>query len=352
MIDLETLLKQEFFGTATKNYGIALIIFLALLFLFKIFEKIIIKKLRKLAKKTKTDIDDHFVTAIESIPHIFYIYISFYIAIQLINIHPVAEKVADVILVILIIYWATKVASDVIEYILKKMAAKHGKQTEEKTATYFAISLVVKIILWSTGFLLILSNLGVNISALVASLGIGGIAVALAVQNILGDMFSSFSIYIDKPFDVGDFIIVGEDMGTVKKIGLKTTRVNSLHGEEIVFSNHELTSTRIRNYKKMQKRRILFGFGVTYDTNKEKLEKIPAIIADIINNLDGANLDRAHFKEFGTFSLNFEVVYYLNSSDYNKYMDAQQAINLAIKDVFEKEGIEMAFPTQTIHMDK
>ena len=167
--------------------------------------------------------------------------------------------------------------------------------------------------------------------------------------------FSAFSIYFDRPFEIGDFIIVGEYAGTVKKIGMKSTRVQLLQGEELVLSNSELTKTNIRNFKKMKKRRINFSFGVTYDTPLKKLKKIPDIIKDIINpeKIDFVDrLDRVHFKEFGDFSLKFDIVYYVKSDDYAKYMDTQQEINYAIKEVFEKEGIEMAFPTQTIFLNK
>jgi len=197
-----------------------------------------------------------------------------------------------------------------------------------------------------------LSNFGYNISTLIAGLGIGGVAIALALQNILTDIFASFSIYFDKPFQTGDFIIVGNDLGVVKKIGIKTTRLQTLQGEELVISNKELTETRIHNYKKMQKRRIVFNFGLTYDTSSAKLKKVLQILKGIIDKIEIAELDRVHFNKFGDFSLNFEVVYYLASSDYNEYMDTQQAINLAIKEKFEKDGIKFAYPTQTVFVNK
>ena len=202
------------------------------------------------------------------------------------------------------------------------------------------------------GLLLILSNLGFDITTLIASLGIGGVAIALAVQSILSDLFNSLSIYVDKPFTVGDFIIVGDHMGTVQKIGLKTTRIQALQGEEIVISNSELTSSRVRNFKQMQKRRIVFAFGVTYDTSTEKVKKIPEMVKNAIDPLEKAEYDRAHFKNFGDSSLDFEVVYYVLTGDYTEYMDIQQSINLRIMEEFEKEGIEMAFPTRTVHLVK
>jgi small-conductance mechanosensitive channel len=190
-------------------------------------------------------------------------------------------------------------------------------------------------------------------------LAIGGAATAIvigfALQSVLSDFFSAFSIYFDRPFEIGDFIIVGEYSGTVQKIGMKSTRVKLLQGEELVLPNSELTKSSVRNFKKMKKRRISFSFGVTYDTPNNKLKKIPDIIKDIIDpeKLEHVDkLDRVHFSEFGDFSLNFDIVYYLKSQDYVKFKDTQQAINFRIKEAFEKEGIEMAFPTQTIFVNK
>jgi small-conductance mechanosensitive channel len=200
--------------------------------------------------------------------------------------------------------------------------------------------------------MLVLSNLDINISSLVASLGIGGIAVALALQNVLGDMFSSFSIYADKPFRVGDFIVIGKDQGTVEKIGMKTTRIRTLQGEELVVSNKELTSTRVQNFKKMKRRRVLFQLGVVYGTKPEQLESISKIIKEIVDKIDGVDYDRCHFSTYGDFSLNFEVVFYVNSSDYADYMNKKEKANLAIYKRFAEEKIEFAYPTQTIFVNK
>jgi small-conductance mechanosensitive channel len=200
--------------------------------------------------------------------------------------------------------------------------------------------------------LIALDNLGVNVSALIAGLGVGGIAVALAMQNILGDLFASFSIVLDKPFVIGDFIIVDNFLGTIEHIGLKTTRVRSLSGEQLIFSNTDLLKTRIRNYKRMYERRIVFSIGVVYQTSHEKLTKIPKIIKNIINKQEQTRFDRAHFKEYGPYSLNFEIVYWIEIPDYNIYMEIQQAINLEIFKQFEKEDIEFVYPSQSIYINE
>ncbi|GAB4288959.1 MAG: mechanosensitive ion channel family protein [Myxococcota bacterium] len=229
-----------------------------------------------------------------------------------------------------------------------------SSKDEEGTATsgISVISLVLRVIVWAAVLLLVLDNLGVNITTLIAGLGVGGIAIGLAVQNILGDLFASFSIILDKPFAVGEFIVVDNMPGTVERIGLKTTRVRSLNGELLIFGNNDLLKSRIRNFKYLEERRVSFNFGVVYAVESEKLKRIPDIVRSIIEGVEKTRFDRVHFKAFGNFSLDFEVVYYVVDPDYKLYMDTQQAINYALFDAFRKEGIEFAFPTQTIHLAK
>jgi small-conductance mechanosensitive channel len=210
------------------------------------------------------------------------------------------------------------------------------------------IRFVARVAVWAMVLLLTLDNLGVDITALVAGLGIGGIAVALALQNVLGDLLASLSIALDQPFVIGDFVIVGEHMGTVEYIGIKSTRVRSLTGEQIVMSNADLLSSRLRNYGRMHKRRVVFTLGVTYETPRPKLREIPLRLREIIEAQDGVRFDRAHFAKYGPYSLDFEVVYYVQSPDFGRYMDAQQAINFRIHEAFEALGVEFAYPTQTL----
>ena len=206
--------------------------------------------------------------------------------------------------------------------------------------------------LWGIALVYIVSLFGYDVTTVVASFGVLGIVLAFGLQEVLSDIFASISIFFDKPFEIGDFIIVGDSIGVVKEVGLKSTRVQSLWGQEVVIPNKELTSARINNYKKMKRRRIQFSFGVVYEISAEKLEKVLEITKEIVANIELAELDRVHFKEYGDFSLNFEVVYYVNTSDYSKYMDIQQEINFLLKKRFEKEAISFAYPTQTIIVNK
>jgi small-conductance mechanosensitive channel len=210
----------------------------------------------------------------------------------------------------------------------------------------------IRGIVYISAFLALLVVFNVDLSGLVVGLGVGGIAIALALQTVLSDVFSAFSIFFDRPFEVGDFVVVGDYSGTVKKIGIKSTRLQLLQGEELVISNKELTTSILRNFRKMKRRRVVFTIGVDTDTPPAKLQRIPAIVADIVKQRALAKFERVHFKEFGEFSLNFEVVYYMKSSNYVKYLDTQQEINFAIIEAFEREGIEMPFPTQTIRLQR
>ena len=263
----------------------------------------------------------------------------------------IPAKTADTLNIVVIVtaliqmaLWALVGLQVAIEEYRKQQLAKDPASV----TTLNILNFIGKILIWSIVFLLILDNLGVNITALVAGLGVGGIAVALALQTILGDLFASLSIVLDKPFVVGDFLIVADLMGAVEYVGLKTTRLRSLSGEQLVFSNSDLLNSRIRNYGRMFERRVVFKIGVTYQTPRETLIKIPIIIREAIEQQDMTRFDRSHFMEYGNSALVFESVYYVLGSDYNIYMDIQQAINLRIHERFEEEDIEFAYPTQTL----
>ena len=306
------------------------------------------------AEKTKTKLDDEILKNIKKPIYFLVILIGAYLGLEFLSfLKPYATTMAFIFAIaeiVLVTFIITRVVNVVISWYA-------GGRAKERMSEHilFVLKKIINVVIFLFAFLIILDVAGVNLSGIVVGLGVGGIAIAFALQNVLSDVFSAFSIYFDKPFEIGDYIVVGEYSGTVKKIGMKSTRVQLLQGEELVLSNRELTSTSVRNFKKMKKRRISFSFGVTYATSSEKLKKIPKIIGDVINpkKLDHVDsLDRVHFTEFGDFSLNFDIVYYMNTKDYVKYRDTQQQINFAIREAFEKEGIEMAFPTQTIYLNK
>ena len=322
-----------------ENVLKAVIVFLILIGLFKLFQRFILKRLKQLAKRTKSDVDDTLIEIFQSIKPPFYSFLAFYLAFQLLFFGDFVQKIISVVLIIWVFYQIIIAVQIFIDYLIKKLLKNENAPGTK--AAYQMLGKILKGVLWVFGVLLILSNLGINVNSLLAGLGIGGIAVAWAVRGIMSDLLSSFAIYFDKPFVVGDFIVVDKHMGVVKKIGLKTTRIQALQGEEIVFSNAKLTSTQVQNFKKLKERRINFSFNVPGQTSTIKLNKISEIIKEIIKSNKLTRFERVHCTEFNKSSLVFEVVYYMQTADFIKYKDCQQEILFKIKDAFEKQGISL-----------
>ena len=337
-------------GNFVIDYLIAAIIFILAMVVLRFFKFIVLMKLKSIAKSTKNDFDDTVIKVVDSFGWLFYIILSLYIALDFLVLENLIEEIVRYLLYIVSGYYLIKAAGIVIDYIAMKVLDGHKESVDKSVVSL--IAQLSKLSLWIIVALLILSNLGYEISALLTGLGIGGIAVALALQTVLSDVFAYFSIHLDRPFRVGDFIIIGTDMGVVKKIGVKSTRIQTLQGQELVISNQELTSSRINNYKRMKERRIAFMFGVDYDTSTAKLRKIPEMVKKVIESTELTRFDRAHFMKFDNSALIYEVVYYVDTPDYNKYMDIQQEINIGIKEQLEKAKIKMPFPTQTVHVVK
>lgn len=347
---MEEWLQFVLLGNTVQTWLIALGIILVLLLLVRIIRTILLKKLKKWAEKTETTVDDFIVAFVQkSILPILYVF-SVYSGLHYLWLSPKAERVLYIILALVITFFIIRLITTLIGHLLNVYATKKGHEPSKKLQMR-GIIVVVHIIIWGIGLIFLFDNLGYDVTAVVAGLGIGGIAIALAVQKILGDIFSYFVIFFDRPFEIGDFIVIENFKGTVEHVGLKTTRIRSLSGEELVFSNTDLTNSRLQNFKKLQRRRIAFTIGVTYQTSQDHLKQIPVIITQIINGIADTTLDRVHFMAFGDFSLDFEIVYFVESSEYNIYMDIQQRINLEINQAFIDAGIEFAYPTQTLFME-
>jgi len=348
-MDFEQFMKQEFLGNTVAGYSIALGIillgYLALLFL----SKFVLRYLKKLSAKTKNNFDDFLTTAIEKTVLPFLNAAIFYTAIKTLIIPVRYGRLIDNLWMVVFTFFAIKFVVGLVEYVLLGYAnRKYGNSDRSKEIR--GLLLMLNIALWMIGIVFLLDNLGYDVATVIAGLGIGGIAVALAAQTILGDLFGYFVIFFDRPFEVGDFIIVDDKMGVVENVGIKTTRLRSLGGEELIFSNKNLTDSRVHNYKRMQRRRVIFKFGIEYGTDANTVEKIPGWVRQLIESFDDTAFDRAHFSGFGDSSLDFEVVYYMLSAEYNTYMDRQQTINLALMRQFEENGIAFAFPTQTVYL--
>ncbi|MFW5995868.1 MAG: mechanosensitive ion channel family protein [Halanaerobiaceae bacterium] len=257
----------------------------------------------------------------------------------------------NTVTLILLFFFGTLLLQGIIIFFFRRHW-KMSEQTPEQSKVLHLSIFFVRVFIWLLAVVFLLDNLDIQLTGLLAGLGIGGIAIGFAAQSVLNDIFSYFTIFFDNPFDIGDFVTVGPDRGIIEHIGLKTTRIRSLGGEQLVISNTELMNSRINNYKRMEKRRIIFSFGVIYDTEVEKLEIIPGLVEDIICDLGNTEFDRAHFAEFKDFSLEFQVAYYVLSNDYKVYMDIQEEINLRLKREFMERGINFAYPTQTVYVNR
>ncbi len=340
--------QEKFLNNTVFSYLELILLVLLVFILLKVFQKIVLNKLKKLSQKTKNNIDNLVIDIIASLKSYFLIYLGFFLGASFLNTSPFVKGIIDTVLIFLITYQLVLASQIIVNYFIKK---RNLKEKNEKAPFNFLANLM-KIIIWVLGIIFILSNLGINVTSLVAGLGIGGIAAALAIQNILGDLFSSFAIYFDKPFEVGDYIVIGKYNGVVEKIGIKTTRIKSLQGEQVVIANKDLTSSRLQNFKKMEERRISFKFGLEYGTSQETLKKITNIVSKIIENTNKARLDRVHFVEFNDSSLDFEVVYYVESPEYNVYRSVHEKILLALRKKVKSLNTSFAYPTQTIHLKK
>ncbi|MBU0528034.1 MAG: mechanosensitive ion channel family protein [Candidatus Micrarchaeota archaeon] len=334
-------------------YLSALLVFLLSILILRIFKFVIVRRLKKFAENTTNKYDDLFVKLLDKIGWPLYLVFSLHVSFQFISLPAELEEFTYAFMLLMVGYYLIRSAGYIIDFVANKII--DGKKKRSERVDKGAVNLLANMskgVLWSLVILLVLSNLGYDMSTLLTGLGIGGIAIALALQTVLTDVFSYFSIHLDKPFKVGDFLMLGSDMGTVEKIGIKSTRIRTLQGQELVISNKELTDSRINNFKKMEKRRISFTFGIGCDTPTKKIRQVPGTIKAAIEKLENVQFDRVHFQKFGDSSLIFEVVYFMTTPEFNVYMDTQQTINLAIMEELEKAKIEIPFPTQTIYLPK
>lgn len=308
------------------------------------------------AKKTETTLDDDIIDVVKTFILIVVIIIDIEVALSPVSfLQPYMDTLSQVFIVIeilLVAFAITRVSNIVADWF----GDKYVEPGKSRRHMLFILKKIIQIVVFIGAFIAIMFANGwindSNLSSLALSAGAGSIAIAFALQSTLSDFFSAFYIYFDRPFEIGDFITVSNYSGTVTNIGIRSTRLKLLSGQELVLSNKELNTASVQNFRKLEKRRITFTIGVTYDTSSEKLEKIPLILRGIIENTENAEVERVHFTEYGDFALKFLISYYVKVADYGIYLDIQQSINFAIKEAFEKEGIEFAYPTSTVYLRK
>lgn len=343
---------ENFLSQFKDNLVYISLVFSSTFLVFQLLRALVIKRLTKLSKKTKLTIDDLLMSIIASLDSFFYLVLSLYISTRFINLTE-DERTIRWFYIAVFSFYAVKAATSIVNYIaqqyIKREKAK-GESTD--TSVIRVLTVIVNVSIWIISLIILLQNAGVNVSAVVAALGVGGIAIGFALQSVLTDLFAYFSIFFDKPFKVGDFITFDDKSGEVEKIGIKTTRVKTLQGEQLVVPNTMLTESEVNNFKKLKERRVFFDIGVTYQTPYEKVKNIPKILENCMKGIDLVRFDRAHFKEYGDSALIFEVVFSVDSDDYLIYMDKRQQVNLNILKDFEKNKIDFAYPTQTVFIEK
>lgn len=350
---LMELLQQVYFGNSVLQWGIGLAVAIFALFVFLAIRSVVVRRLRKLASSTATDIDDFIVKLLGSTKTILIFVLALYAGSYVLVINDTARDLLDTGAILVFLLQASLWGSQIITYLVKRITESRMEAEDPTVATMGSLlGTVARIVFFTMVGLVALGTVGFDVTPLITGVGIGGIAIAMAVQGILSDLFGSLTIALDKPFEVGDFITVGEFKGTVEKIGLKSTRVRSNTGEQLVLSNGDLLGSRMRNFGRMSERRGVTALGVTYQTTADQLASIPGIIREIVDAEPNVRFDRAHFASFGDSALNFEFVYWVTTPAYDDYMDATQSINMQVVERFAEAGIEFAYPTQTLFVEK
>ena len=342
--------ETKYWGNTVHDYIVAAAVIILTVIVTQVIKKIVLIRIQKEKRDGNGKRFQFIARSINRflIPALYFG--ALYVAFEFLSFGKTFNKIIELVYELLLTIFVIRFSVTALDYFLGKyFEEKRGGEDGKRLKPLLSF---LNFVIWIIGLLFLLDNLGFQISTIVAGLGISGIAVALAAQAILGDLFSYFVIFFDRPVEIGDFITFDGKAGTIEKIGIKTTRVRSLSGEQLIVANSKLTSSVLHNYKRMETRRIVFNLGVTYQTKSKLLKTIPGVIKSIIEKQELAKFDRAHFQSFGNSSLNYEVVYFIMSADYTKYMDTQEKINVEIYEQFEKLGIEFAYPTQTVFINK
>ncbi len=345
---MEDVLGYEVLGNTALRWLLATATLLGTIALLFVVKRAVVRRLSRMSERTTTLYDDVLVKVLDRTSPVTIAGAGLAAGARVLDLPGETDLWVGRALVVVLCVQLGRWLTDSVQRVLDTKQDP-DRPPGQKTAGA-AASFVTNLVVWTVVILVVLSNFGVEVSTLIAGLGIGGVAAALAVQNVLGDLFSAFSIYVDRPFDLADFVVVGDYAGNVEKIGWRSTQLRSISGEMIVLANSDLAQSRIRNFKRMQERRVVVQFGVEYGTPAAKVEAMPKMIREVVEAVEGVRFDRAHFKGYGDSSLDFETVFYVLAPDYTIFMDRQQAFLLGIYRRFEEEGLSFAFPTRTMHL--
>jgi small-conductance mechanosensitive channel len=325
----------------------AIIAFAVVFTAFYLLRAVILHRLHAIAEKTKNNFDDVAVNILKTVNLFFATVISLYTALLIAQSPLLDSIIVQVVLVFTVTYQIDRASRVFFTWLIQK-----ATKDDYGSSSVAGLRSIISIAIWMSGGVFFLAIAGFNISSLLAGLGIGGLAVALALQNILADVFSSFTIFFDRPFAVGDRIKFNAFEGKVEHIGLKTTRMRSLYGEQIIISNRALTEGEVQNFGRLTRRRISTVLGFGYGTSNSELEKIPADVASLVTEIEGLTFERMYFKGFGESDLNYELVYFVETPDMDHFVTATNALNLALKSYFEAHKIDIAYPTSTVIIEK
>jgi small-conductance mechanosensitive channel len=348
MPDLDTLAALPLFRNSVLDWIVATAIATGVLLALLLVRRLVRRYHQRMVATAQTELLEIPLQVLSRTTLLFLLVLTPFLGAQYLTKGPAAERILGSALTIALFWQAGVWAAEATAAWLDRKRRRSMATDRAAVGSIGIIGFILNVVIWALVLLLTLDNLGVDITALVAGLGIGGIAVALAVQNVLGDLFASLSITLDRPFVVGDFLAVGDFLGSVEYIGIKSTRLRSLSGEQIIMSNSDLLSSRVRNYGRMSERRVVFATRITYETSIDLIERVPVLIREIVESQQDTRFDRSHFAQHAPASLDFETVYYVLSADFNRYMDIQQAINLRLHRELDRLGVKFAYPTQRL----
>lgn len=345
---MESIWQYQFWGNTVLAYTIAIGGIILTWLIIRLLKGKVLKKILDYTTKTESKYDDVIFSSIQRfvLPWV-YIFVNYQILKQL-HWNPQWERVLQVAMAVVTTYYFVRVVNHVLMLLLTGIMRRRN-ETEYRMKQMHGALLVLKVIIWAMAIVFLIDNLGYNVTTMIAGLGVGGIAIALAAQTILGDLFGYFVIFFDKPFEIGDYVVWGDKSGIIEYIGIKTTRIRSLGGEQLIVTNSDLTKQALSNYKSLQQRREVLTIGVLYETQIELLEEIPGMVREIIENTAKAKFDRAHIAKLADSSINFEIVYYILTTDYVEYMDVKQAVLFDILYKFRDKKVDFAYPTQTLY---
>lgn len=345
----EDTLAYSLGGNTVEQYLVFAGSVLGAVLTIKLVEVFVIARLKKWAARTETKLDDFLLTRLPSDVNPLAYTLAVFLALKQLHVHDSVAKVVNGALIAVGTFFAVRFLAALVTFVLSERWLRHDR-SDFRTKNVRGLLVLIRGVMWALGIVFLLDNLGFEISAIITGLGIGGVAVALAAQAVLGDLFAYIAIMFDRPFEIGDTIHVGEFIGQVEHIGMKTTRLRAVSGEQVIIANSDLTNSRVRNYKRMEQRRVIFKFGVPYDTKPEVLREIPGVVREALAAHKDVTVDRVHFWAFAPSSLEFECVYFVATGDYVRYMDVQEAVNLHLLEAFTKRGIHFAYPTQTVRV--